>query len=144
MKILAICGSPHKGDSYSFLNSIKENYPSIDYKLLMLKEMNLEQCRGCYVCVLRGEEKCPIKDDRGMIIKEMLDSDGIIFASPVYCLHVSSLMKNFIDRVGFYAHRPRFYDKFAMSMVTCSGYGGDETLKYMNKILSGSGFIIVP
>jgi len=84
MKILAICGSPRKRHTYSILKSIKENYSDIDYKILKLSEMNFELCRGCYTCVLRGEDKCPIKDDRDMIIQEMSDADGTIFASPVY------------------------------------------------------------
>ena len=143
MKILAICGSPRKGNTYSTLNTIKEKFPDIEYKLLMLNQINLETCKGCYVCILRGEDKCPIKDDRDMIIKEILGVDGIIFASPVYVLQVSSIMKNFIDRFAYYAHRPRFYDKFAMSMVTCSGYGAKETTKYMNKIFSAFGFNMI-
>ena len=74
----------------------------------MLNEVNLEQCLGCYVCVLLGEEKCPLKDDRDMIIKEMLDADGIVFASPVNVNHISAIMKHFIGRLGYEAHRPRF------------------------------------
>lgn len=143
MKILAICGSPHRGNCYSVLNSIKENYPTIDFKLLMLKEVNLEQCRGCYVCVLKGEEKCPLKDDRDMIIKEISDADGIVFASPVYVNHIAALMKHFIDRLGFFAHRPRFYDKYAMVMAICAGFGAKEANEYMNGIFSVFGFNVV-
>ena len=144
MKILAICGSPRKGNTYSALNSIKENYPNIDYKVLMLNELNFKLCRGCYTCVLRGEDKCPIKDDRDMIIKEMLDADGIVFASPVYSHMISATMKNFFDRLGFYAHRPHFFDKYAMTIVTCSGYGAEEAIKYMDKMLGVFGFNLVP
>ena len=143
MKIVTICGSPRKGNTYSALKSIEENYPDIDFKILRLNEMNFEQCRGCYTCVLRGEEKCPIQDDRDMIIKELEDADGAVFASPVYCIHIAASMKNFIDRLGFYAHRPRFYDKFAMVMVTCSGYGGEGANKYMGSIFSAYGFNVV-
>ena len=144
MKILAICGSPHRGNCYSVLNSIKGNYPTFDFKLLMLSELNLEQCRGCYVCFLKGEENCPLKDDRDMIIKEMLDADGLVFASPVYSHMISATMKNFFDRLGFYAHRPRFFDKYAMTIVTCSGYGAEEAIKYMDKMLGVFGFNLVP
>ena len=144
MKILAICGSPRKGNTYSALNSIKENYPNIDYKVLMLNELNFELCRGCYTCVLRGEDKCPIKDDRDIIVKEMLDADGIIFASPVYSHMISATMKNLFDRLGFYAHRPRFFDKYAMTIITCSGYGAEEAIKYMDKMLGVFGFNLVP
>jgi multimeric flavodoxin WrbA len=140
MKILAICGSPRKGNTYSVLNSIKEHHPDIDFNILQLKEMNFEFCRGCYACVKRGEEKCPIKDDRDLIIKEMLDADGLLLASPVYSHMVSATMKNFFDRFGYYGHRPNFFDKYAMSIVTCHGYGAEDAIKYMDKMLSVFGF----
>jgi len=143
MKILAICGSPHRGNCYSVLNSIKENYPDIDYKLLMLSEVNLEPCRGCYVCFLKGEENCPLKDDRDMIIKEMLEADGIVFASPVYVNHITALMKHFIDRLGFMPHRPRLFDKYAMVMAICGGFGADKANEYMHGIFSTFGINVV-
>ena len=143
MKILAICGSPRKGNTYSVLNSIQESYPDIDYRLLMLNEVNLEQCRGCYVCVLRGEENCPLKDDRDMIIKEISDADGVVFASPVYVNHITALMKNFLDRLGFFAHRPCFFGKYAMVMAVCGGFGAKEANEYMDGIFSVFGFNVV-
>ena len=48
MKILAICGSPRKGNTFSVLSSIKENYSDIDFKILQLPKMNFEFCTGCY------------------------------------------------------------------------------------------------
>jgi len=140
MKILAICGSPRKRNTFSILNSIKENYPDIDFRILQLAKMNFESCKGCYSCVRIGEEKCPIKDDRDMIIEEIQKADGIILASPVYSHMISSTMKNFFDRFGYYAHRPQFFDKYAMSIVTCCGYGAEDAMKYMDKMLSVFGF----
>jgi len=144
MKILAICGSPRKGNSYKALESIKESFPNIEIKVLMLGKLNFELCRGCYGCVIRGEDKCPVKDEKDMILQEIMDTDGLILSSPVYSHMVSALMKNFFDRFGYLAHRPQFFDKFAMSMVTCSGYGAEEALKYMDKMLSVFGFNLAP
>jgi len=132
MKILAICGSPRKGNTYSILNSIKDRHPDIEFEIIRLSEINFELCKGCYSCVKRGEDRCPIKDDRDMLIKEMLEADGIILASPVYSHMISASLKNFFDRLGFYAHRPKFFDKYALSLVTCSGYGAEDALKYMD------------
>jgi len=140
MKLLAICGSPRKGNTYSSLNSIKDSFPDIDYELLMLKDMDFEMCRGCYVCVMKGEDRCPIKDERDIIFDKIAEADGIIFASPVYSHMISAIMKNLIDRMGFYAHRPKFFDKYAMSLVTCSGYGGQYAIEYLEKMLSVFGF----
>jgi len=144
MKILAICGSPRKGNSYKALNEIRDEFPHIEYEILHLIDMNFNLCKGCYGCVVRGEERCPLKDDRDMIIEKMMDADGVIFASPVYSLMVSALMKNFFDRFGYLAHRPQFFDKYAMSMVTCSGYGAEDALEYMGKMISVFGFNQVP
>jgi len=143
MEILAICGSPRKKNTYSVLTFIKNNYPEIDFKILQLCDLNFEFCRGCYLCVKHGEDKCPIKDDRDMIIKEMVDADGLILATPVYSLMISAVLKNFFERLGFFAHRPYFFDKYAMSVVTCSGYGAEEALQYMDKMLSVFGFNLV-
>ena len=144
MKILAICGSPRKGNSYRALESIRESFPDIEYNVLMLGELNFELCRGCYGCVIRGEDKCPIKDERDMILREIQDADGLILSSPVYSHMVSTHMKNFFDRFGYLAHRPQFFNKFAMSMATCSGYGAEEAIKYMDKMLSVFGFSLAP
>jgi multimeric flavodoxin WrbA len=144
MKIAAICGSPRKGNTYSALTFIREKYPEIDFKMLHLKDINFELCRGCYVCVKKGEDKCPINDDRDLLIDGMLNSDGLIFASPVYAQMVPAITKNFFDRFGYYAHRPVFFDKYAMSLVTCSGYGGEDTIQYIDKMLSVFGFNLVP
>ena len=71
MKIVAICGSPRRGNSFSALQSIQENFPEVDFEILMLNELDLKMCRGCYVCFLKGEQFCPLKDDRDMIINKI-------------------------------------------------------------------------
>ena len=143
MKILAICGSPRKGETFKILNSIKEEYPDIDYEILMLKDMNLKDCYGCYVCINRGPEKCPLKDDRDLIIKKMEDADGVVFATPTHTRHVSALMKKFIDKLGYIAHRPYFFDKYAMFIATCKGFGADLANNYMSSNVGQYGFNVV-
>ena len=109
----------------------------------MLKDMNLEPCRGCYVCVLKGEDKCPLKDDRDMTLQEIAEADGVVFATPVYVNHISGLMKHFFDRLGYIAHRPQYYDKYAMVMAICAGFGAKEANDYMEGVLSVFGFNVV-
>jgi len=143
MKILAICGSPHKGNTYSVLNTIKEEFPTIDYKILMLSELIWERCRGCYACIALGAEKCPLKDNRDMIVEEMLAADGIIFASSVNVNHITALMKEFMGRLGYETHRPRFFDKYAMVMAVCGGFGAKEANEYMSGIFATTGLNVV-
>ena len=144
MKIVAVCGSPHKGSTFSVLSTIAADHPEIDYKLIMLGDLDLKPCRGCYACIAVGEEKCPLKDDRDLVVHEMLDADGVIFASPTYVNHISGLMKSFFDRIGYESHRPRFSGKHAMAMAVCGGFGADKAAGYMHGILSTFGFDMVP
>lgn len=50
----------------------------------------------------KGEEFCPLKDDRDILIEKMVNSGGIIFASPNYFFQVSAFMKIFLDRIAFF------------------------------------------
>ena len=143
MKIVAICGSPHKGNTYGVLSTIQEDYPDIDYKILMLSELIWERCRGCYACITLGAEKCPLKDKRDIIIEEMLAADGIIFASSVNVNNITALMKEFMGRLGYESHRPRFFDKYAMVMAVCGGFGAKEANEYMSGIFATTGLNVV-
>jgi len=143
LKILAICGSPREGNTLKVLNSIKRTYQDVNLKIISLSNLNLKPCRGCYNCVLKGEEHCPLKDDRDMIIKDMHTADGVIFASPVYVNHISSLLKKLFERLGYLSHRPSFYDKFAMVLSVCKGFGTKPTNQYMENIAKSFGFSVV-
>jgi multimeric flavodoxin WrbA len=143
-KILAISGSPHKrGNSYKVLSSLKELYPNVDYKLIMLYDMDLKPCRGCYMCVRRGSEICPLKDDRDKILKEIEEADGLIISSSVYVNTFTSLMKSFIERMGYNSHRPRFYGKFAIIVSVCAMFGGDNSNEYISGMFRSFGYDIV-
>ncbi len=142
-KILAICGSPHRGNTYEILSMLKESNPDIDFRILMLSEFNLRDCVGCYSCVNSGEENCPLEDDRDLIIEAMKEADGTIFASPTYARTISALMKKFVERTSYIAHRPIFFGKYAMALVTCAGFGADLTSKYLKENFTQYGFSFV-
>ncbi len=143
LKIVAICGSPKKGNTYNILRLLKKSKPEIDFKILMLSELNLKDCFGCYTCINTGEENCPLKDDRNMIIEAMKDADGTIFASPTYARTISALMKKFVERTSYIAHRPMYFGKYAMALSTCGGFGGDLTCKYLSENFTQTGFKFV-
>ena len=144
LKILAICGSPHQGNTYDILSMLKQSNPELDFRILMLSELNLKDCFGCYSCINNGEESCPLKDDRDIIIEAMKDADGTIFASPTYARTISALMKKFVERTSFIAHRPIFFEKHAMALTTCAGFGADLTCKYLVENFTQCGFNFVP
>ncbi len=143
LKILAICGSPHKGNTYEILEVLKRSDPEIDFKTMMLSDLNLMDCVGCYSCINSGEENCPLKDDRDLIVNAMKEADGTIFASPTYARAISALMKKFVERTSYIAHRPIFFGKQAMALSTCAGFGADLTCKYLKENFTQYGFSFV-
>ena len=149
MKVLAIIGSPRKGNSYkitqqvenrlkSFANSDKKRKVDLEFDYLFLKDAELELCKGCFACIPRGEDKCSLKDSRADIEKRILASNGIILVSPVYSMNVSWLMKNFMDRFAYTLHRPKFVNQKLMLLVTAGDVGTKETLKSLSFSMGGS------
>ena len=128
MNVLAIMGSPKKkGNTYKVTRKVEEQMKQlgdVEFEYVFLKDLDLKTCRGCQICFDKGEELCPLKDDRSMLEEKMQKADGVIFTSPNYVFNVSGLMKNFMDRFGYVCHRPRFF-KNAMALTT-SGVGGSR------------------
>jgi len=42
----------------------------IEVEIVRLSDYRLGICRGCRLCLDKGEEKCPHKDDRDVLIRE--------------------------------------------------------------------------
>lgn len=147
MKILAVIGSPRKGNTYKTVQQIEDHMKKcgedVEFEYLFLKDAKLEMCRGCFACISKGERFCPIKDETSKILETMSSSDGVIFASPGYVFNVSALMKNLIDRMAFVSHRPSFFGKHAMVVVTSCGGGIAETADYLEDIIRSWGFTFV-
>ncbi|MEG0075728.1 MAG: flavodoxin family protein [Eubacterium sp.] len=100
MKVVAIMGS-HRKNGHTrkilkyFLDQIKKEN-SIRY--IDVNVVYIEPCKGCDYCV-RHQGECVIKDDdMSDIYKELMASDMIIIASPVYFSAFPSKFKTMIDR----------------------------------------------
>ena len=145
IKVLAIIGSPRKGNSYQLTQMIEErlkNHKEIEFEYLFLKDLDLDNYTGCQSCIVNGKESCPLDDDRDIIEQKIHDADGVIFVSPVYNFHITALMKNFVDHFTYAVHRPRFFDKKAMIFIQ-RGKMFKKALKYMEKVVHAWGFDVV-
>lgn len=133
MKILVIHGSPRKGESYWGVTRLEEQWkqlPDVEVEHIFLKDMNFKDCLGCHACIFLGEAKCPLKDDTALLQQKMMEADGVVITSPVYSLQVSALLKRPIDHFSYLWHRPRFFGKYAMALVSGGGQF-KETLDYI-------------
>lgn len=63
----------------------------VEFEYLFLKDVNLGLCKGCYTCMLRGEERCPLKDDRAAIEKKDSKLTGCSFHLKSMCKMLAGL-----------------------------------------------------
>ncbi len=109
---------------------------STHFTYLFLNELNLKSCLGCFICIGKGENLCPLNDDKTKVEKLIDANDGLIFSSPGYVQNVSALMKNFIDRFAFTHHRPRYFGKKVL-VVANGGAGLNKTLEVLSIAIGG-------
>ncbi len=146
-KVTVFVGSAHRGGATTraaglFLESL-ESYGDVRGEIVVLSDYTIGVCHGCKNCTNRGEERCPLKDDRDVLIEKMMSSDGVVFASPNYSFQVSAITKIFLDRLAFLFHRPRFHGRvFSAIVVQAIGFGG-RIVKYLQFVGGGLGFSVV-
>ena len=143
MRVTAFAGSARKKHTVEAVRRFFDDLQAcgeVETELVMLSDHPLEACRGCKLCFEQGEEACPLKDERDVLIEKMEASDGIVFASPSYMFQVSGLMKTFIDRLAFLGHRPRFFGKTFTNIVVQGLPFEAKIGKYLNLVGSCFGF----
>ena len=65
---------------------------------ITLKDKQISFCKGCLACQQTG--KCVIKDDVTKIMDKVIDSDIVVWATPIYYYEMSGQMKVLIDRLN--------------------------------------------
>jgi len=102
-KILTVAGSPRRnGNTHILVSKITEgaktNGAVVDE--LFLGDLTIRECDGCHIC-WKGKE-CSKKDDMQTVYPKIMQSDIIIFGTPVYWYGPTALMKAFIDRFVYF------------------------------------------
>jgi NAD(P)H-dependent FMN reductase len=101
--ILGLIGSQRRlGNCELFVKEVSRNIPyPHDLKLVRLPSLNIAPCNGCYRCIEGGS--CPEKDDIPFLLREILSSDAVIIAAPVYFLGAHASIKRILDKAfSFY------------------------------------------
>jgi multimeric flavodoxin WrbA len=141
MKLTAVMGSPHgmKGNTGQLLKALIDaaHAEGADVGLFCLDEMDVQPCNGCGACHVTGE--CVIKDDFGRIKKSLMDSDGIVLASPNYIFSVTAQLKAMIDRCSCPVHCQALDGRYGAAVVTSGGGGEDEVADYALRFLRALG-----
>jgi multimeric flavodoxin WrbA len=105
-KVLALNGSPRPCGNTShllqaFVDGTLEH--NAETEVIHSHHLRLDDCTGCLRCNLL--KRCSISgDDWADLSYKILDSDVLVFASPVYFHHVPASLKRVIDRFRSFAH----------------------------------------
>lgn len=130
MKIVILTGSPHKNGTSNtlvneFIKGAKEKGHIINrFDTPFLK---IHPCIGCNHCGMNGP--CVFDDDMPKILDEILNSDMIVFATPIYYFDFSAQIKCAIDR--FHSKNIRLQNKHLKSAFIATAWNND------NQVMSG-------
>lgn len=145
-KVTAFIGTAQRRATWQAILELEKNlkqHGEVDFEIVFLSDCRLEFCKGCTLCFDKGESLCPLKDDRDMLLQKMEQSDGVIFATPSYAFQVSARTKNFLDRIAYIFHRPRFFGKAFTAVVTQGIPMGGKIRKYLESSGANLGFDVV-
>lgn len=139
MKYLIINGSPRKKNTWNIVKQAKTNLDG-EFEEIHLINQKIPMCNGCFKCFLNGKSACPHFEFVNPIVEKITKCNGLIITSPVYALNVSGLLKNLFDHTAYFYHRPQFFDKKALVIVSTAGANHKNVAKYIDETLRHWGF----
>ncbi|MEW6584592.1 MAG: flavodoxin family protein [Nitrospirota bacterium] len=102
-RILGVAGSPRKkGNTHILVSGILDGAKAegAETEMLFLNELVIRECDGCHSC-WKGRQ-CSKRDDMNVIYPKIVESDVIVFGTPVYWYGPTALMKCFMDRFVYF------------------------------------------
>lgn len=127
MKIAILNGSPRKENTAAMVEAFAEGAREAGHEvdILHVGKMKINGCLGCEFCHTKGEGKCVQKDDMEKVMPAYLESDMIVFATPIYYFDMTAQLSAAIQRV-YCIGKPAKATKAAMlissgSPGTCEG-----------------------
>lgn len=125
MKIVGIQSSPRgkHSNTLKLLNAALDGAveAGAEIESIDIAKMSIKYCTACNSCHETGV--CAIKDDYEIVLKKLLDADGIVLSSPNYISNVTAQLKTLFDRSPLVIHEQLFDGKYGLSLTTA---GSDE------------------
>ena len=84
--------------------------------------MGINPCLGCIACGYEGN--CVQDDDNNIIKKEILDSDMIVFATPLYYYGMTAQLQSVVDR--FCSYNSSLHSKRLKSALLAVAWNSDN------------------
>ena len=136
MKITILNGSPRKENTAAMAEAFAEGAREAGHEveILQVGKMKINGCLGCEYCHTKGEGKCVQKDDMEKVIPAYMDSDMIVFATPIYYFDMTAQLAAAIQRI-YCIGKPAKATKAAMLISSGSpGTGEGAAVSYKNML----------
>jgi multimeric flavodoxin WrbA len=106
VRIVAINGS-HRGDkgfTHFFLDRLSRGAVAAggEFEIVTLAKLKINRCLSCYRCQNGDPHLVCVyheRDDVAMVFQKMAGADILVYATPVYLMSMSGLLKTFLDRI---------------------------------------------
>lgn len=97
MRITILNGNPNAENAPfdNYLKSLSDLLESSNntVTILKLREMDIKYCIGCFNCWVKTPGECRAADDSRDVCREYINSDLVLFASPILMGFTSTLLK---------------------------------------------------
>ena len=122
MKITVLNGSPRKENTAAMVEAFRQGAEAAGHEVEVIQvgKMNIKGCLGCEYCHTKGEGKCVQKDDMEKVMPAYLESDMIVFASPIYYMAPTAQLEAALQRV-YCIGKPAKASKAALILSAMSG-----------------------
>ncbi len=114
-------------------------------------DYDIKPCIGCVSDdVMLCRYPCIIEDDMKKLYEHVLNSDGIIFVTPIYWYNVPGPLKNFIDRLTVFENaiftegKSKLEGKVASFIAIGNDTGSIAVIQNLMIIMNSMGVIIPP
>jgi multimeric flavodoxin WrbA len=103
MKIAILNGNPAEEnlpfDQYLRNLQVKLTSRGNQCELLTLRELDADYCTGCWSCWVKTPGRCIFADDSDLVCRAVINSDFVLFASPIMMGFLSAVLKKFMDKL---------------------------------------------
>ncbi|MCR4892083.1 MAG: flavodoxin family protein [Lachnospiraceae bacterium] len=122
MKIAILNGSPRLENTAAMVEAFRQGAESAGHEVEVLHvgKMKINGCLACEYCHGKGEGKCIQKDDLEKIMPAYMESDMVVFASPIYYFAPTAQLEAAWQRV-YCIGKPAKATKAALLLSSSSG-----------------------
>lgn len=101
MKITILNGNPDAGNAAfdGYLKRLSDELTSDGHAVTVFEEMDCKYCIGCLDCWVKTPGECRVADESRDIRRAAINSDFVLWASPVIMGFYSSLLKTVTDKL---------------------------------------------